>query len=127
MASEQNPAPDPDPARGAQPDKGYPPPSQGYPPPGYPPAGYGAYPPGYYPQPTSGKRVTAGVLGILLGSWGVHRFYLNDVGGGILRILITLFTCGVGGVIGLIEGIIYLTKTDPEFDQIYLVERREWF
>lgn len=93
----------------------------------YPPGPYqpGPYPP--YPPYVSGKRVPAGVLGILLGSWGVHRFYLNDVLGGVLRILITIFTCGIGGVIGLIEGIIYLTKSDPEFDQIYLVERREWF
>jgi TM2 domain-containing membrane protein YozV len=102
-----------------------------YPPPpnaaagGYP-AGYPAY--GYYPAGyVSDKRVTAGVLGILLGSFGIHRFYLNDPGGGILRILITLFTCGIGGVIGLAEGIIYLTKSDAEFDQIYLVERKEWF
>ena len=41
--------------------------------------------------------------------------------------LITLVTCGLGSVIGLIEGIIYLTKTDPEFYQTYMVERRAWF
>ena len=107
-------------------------PAAPYPPGQYPPAPYppGQYPPGPYPPYppyVSGKRIPAGVLGILLGSWGVHRFYLNDILGGVLRILITIFTCGIGGVIGLIEGIIYLTKSDPEFDQIYLVERREWF
>ena len=99
-------------------------PPTGQPAPGYPPAqpaGYG------YPQYYSGKRIPAGILGILLGAWGVHRFYLSDIGGGVLRILITLFTCGIGGIIGFIEGIIYLTKTDPEFDQIYVVQRREWF
>ncbi|MCH9718688.1 MAG: TM2 domain-containing protein [Actinomycetia bacterium] len=91
---------------------------------GYPPAQPTAY---GYPQYYSGKRIPAGILGILLGAWGVHRFYLSDIGGGVLRILITLFTCGIGGIIGFIEGIIYLTKTDPEFDQIYVVQRREWF
>ena len=52
---------------------------------------------------------------------------LPVVVGGLLRILITLVTCGLGSIIGLIEGIIYLTKTDPEFYQIYMVERRAWF
>lgn len=99
-------------------------PASGPPAYGYPPAQQAAY---GYPQYSSGKRIPAGVLGLLLGAWGVHRFYLGDVGGGVLRILITLFTCGVGGIIGFIEGIIYLTKSDPEFDYIYVVERREWF
>lgn len=105
---------------------GPPPPVMG---PGAVPDPYAGYPPGAYGplQPVSGKRVTAGVLGILLGAWGVHRFYLGDVLGGILRIVITLATCGIGGVIGLIEGILYLVKTDAEFDQIYLVQRKEWF
>ena len=111
------PPPPPQPATPAGPPPGQP--SYGYPP---------AQPPAYgYPQYSSGKRIPAGVLGILIGSLGVHRFYLNDIGGGVLRIFITLFTCGVGGIIGFIEGIIYLTKTDPEFDQIYVVQRREWF
>jgi TM2 domain-containing membrane protein YozV len=95
-----------------------------YPP---PPPGYGYPPQGYPNAAASDKRVVAGILGILLGAWGVHRFYLNDVGGGILRIVITLATCGIGGVIGLIEGIIYLTKTDQEFYQMYIVDRKEWF
>ncbi|MCB0919333.1 MAG: TM2 domain-containing protein, partial [Actinobacteria bacterium] len=67
------------------------------------------------------------VLGILLGGFGIHRFYLDDAQGGILRIVITVFTCGLGSIIGLIEGIIYLTKSDAEFVQTYLVERKEWF
>lgn len=100
-------------------------------PPTYPaptsPPGYVATQGAYGVAPVSGKRVTAGVLGILLGAWGIHRFYLGDTMGGILRIVITLFTCGIGGVIGLIEGIIYLTKTDQEFDYEYLVQRKEWF
>jgi hypothetical protein len=36
-------------------------------------------------------------------------------------------TCGIGSIIGLIEGIIYLTKTDQEFYQTYMVEKKAWF
>ena len=120
---QQYPPPGQNPPPGYYPPPGQNPPPGYYPPPGqYPPPGYGAN-----PQYTSDKKVPAGVLGILLGGFGVHRFYLNDPGGGLLRILITVLTCGFGSFIGLIEGIIYLTKTDAEFDQIYLVERRSWF
>lgn len=118
------PPPEPTYAETAQFDESPPPP----PPPPYPAApGYVAAPGAYPVAAVSGKRVTAGVLGILLGAWGIHRFYLGDTMGGILRIVITIFTCGIGGVIGLIEGIIYLTKSDPEFDYEYLVQRKEWF
>ena len=72
-------------------------------------------------------KILAGVMGIVLGGWGVHRFILGDVGGGILRILITICTCGMGAIIGLIEGVIYLTKTDEEFYHTYMVDRRGWF
>ncbi len=79
------------------------------------------------PQYASDKRVIAGVLGIVLGGLGIHRFYLGDITGGILRILITIVTCGLGSVIGLVEGILYLTKSDEEFYQIYMVDKRAWF
>ncbi len=83
------------------------------------------YPP--VPPEVNTKKILCGVMGIIFGGLGIHRFILNDVPGGLLRILITLVTCGLGSIIGLIEGIIYLTKTDPEFYQIYMVERRAWF
>ena len=73
------------------------------------------------------KKVLAGVLGILLGGFGVHRFVLGDTGGGLVRIGITIVTCGMGGIIGLVEGIIYLTKSDEEFVQTYLNEGKKWF
>lgn len=77
--------------------------------------------------PQESKRVLAGVLGILLGGIGVHRFVLGDTTGGILRIVITLVTCGFGSIIGLIEGIMYLTKSDADFVQIYQVGKKAWF
>lgn len=73
------------------------------------------------------KKTTAGVLGIILGGLGIHRFILGDVTGGILRIIITVITCGVGSLIGFVEGIIYLTKSDEEFIQTYIVEKKAWF
>jgi TM2 domain-containing membrane protein YozV len=73
------------------------------------------------------KRVLAGVLGILIGGLGIHRFILDDAKGGLLRILITFVTCGAGSLIGLAEGIIYLTKSDEEFIQTYQVEKKAWF
>jgi TM2 domain-containing membrane protein YozV len=77
-------------------------------------------------QPQS-QRVLAGILAILLGGLGVHRFILGDAVGGIIRIAISFITCGIGSLIGLIEGIIYLTKTDEQFIQEYQVGKKKWF
>lgn len=84
-------------------------------------------PVGGSPAPVESKRIVAGILGILLGGFGVHRFILNDAAGGVLRIVITLVTCGAGSIIGLIEGIIYLTKSDTEFVQTYQIDKKAWF
>ena len=66
------------------------------------------------------KKVVAGILGILFGGLGIHKFILGYTTEGIIQILLTVITCGiVGSFIGLIEGIIYLTKTDEEFYHIY--------
>lgn len=77
--------------------------------------------------PGADKKITAGIFGILLGGLGIHRFILGDSTGGILRIVITLVTCGAGSIIGLIEGIIYLTKSDEEFVRTYITEKKAWF
>jgi TM2 domain-containing membrane protein YozV len=77
------------------------------------------------------KKVAAGVCGILLGSIGVHKFILGRTLAGVIMLLATVLTCGFAGVvmhtIGIIEGIIYLTKSDREFYQIYGVEQKSWF
>lgn len=73
------------------------------------------------------KKMAAGLCGILLGGLGVHKFIIGQTNQGILRIVITVVTCGFGSVIGLIEGIIYLTKSDQDFYQTYIVEKKEWF
>lgn len=89
--------------------------------------------------PSENKKVLAGVLGILLGSLGVHKFILgyNQEGTILLGITIigwVLSCVGIGifivwitGLIGLIEGIIYLTKSDEEFHNTYQVGKKAWF
>ncbi|QDU18653.1 TM2 domain-containing protein [Urbifossiella limnaea] len=73
------------------------------------------------------KKVVAGILGILLGGLGVHKFYLGYTKTGIIQLIVTFVTCGFGSIIGLIEGIIYLTKSDKEFYQTYQVGEKQWF
>ncbi|MEB3264430.1 MAG: TM2 domain-containing protein [Synechococcus sp.] len=79
----------------------------------------------------SNKKLAAGLLGIFLGAFGIHKFLLGYTTAGIIMLVVTLVTCGFGGfvmgVIGLVEGIIYLTKTPEEFKATYLDAKREWF
>jgi TM2 domain-containing membrane protein YozV len=83
---------------------------------------------GQVPADANSKKILAGVLGIVFGGLGVHRFILGDVTGGLIRIAITVVSCGtVGSIIGLVEGIIYLTKSDQEFYDTYMVQRKAWF
>ena len=62
-------------------------------------------------------KTTAGILGILLGGLGVHKFYLGDTVKGIIYLL-TCWTV-IPGIIGLVEGIKYLTMSNEEFDERY--------
>lgn len=81
------------------------------------------------------KKMTAGICGILLGGLGIHKFILGYKNEGIIMLLVTLVggvvTCGasagVMGLIGLIEGIMYLMKTDEEFVATYIQGRKGWF
>ncbi len=81
------------------------------------------------------KKIAAGILGILLGALGIHKFILGYTTEGIIMLVVTLVlgvpTCGLGagvmGIIGLIEGIIYLTKSDEEFVATYVTNKKGWF
>jgi TM2 domain-containing membrane protein YozV len=73
------------------------------------------------------KKILCGILGILLGSLGIHKFILGYTKEGIIQIVISVCTCGIGGLIGFIEGIIYLTKSDEEFVNTYITNKRGWF
>lgn len=78
-------------------------------------------------RPIESKKTLAGLMGIFFGGFGVHKFILGYTTEGILMIVITLFTCGIGAILGLVEGIIYLTKSDDEFVQTYQLNKRGWF
>ncbi len=55
------------------------------------------------------SKMAAGLLGIFLGAWGVHNFYLGFTNKAILQIVLTIVTCGTAGLWGFIEGIMILT------------------
>lgn len=102
------------------------------------------------PSDTGQKKLIAGLLAIVFGALGVHKFYLGlntpgaivlgaQVGGWILAFFLGLITFGMGlfvtiplailcstalGVLGLIEGILYLTKSDEDFHRQYVLGRR---
>ncbi len=81
------------------------------------------------------KKMAAGICGILLGGFGVHKFILGYNTEGIIMLaawVIGMFlTCGIAsiavGIVGLVEGIIYLTKSDEEFVRTYVQGKKAWF
>ncbi|MCF6223970.1 MAG: TM2 domain-containing protein [Flavobacteriaceae bacterium] len=83
------------------------------------------------PQQQENKKILAGILAIVIGSLGIHKFILGYQKEGIIMLLSSLLTCGIGAaimyIIGIIEGIIYLTKSDDEFFQTYQVNQKTWF
>lgn len=83
------------------------------------------------PSDIANKKMVAGICGILLGGLGIHKFLLGITTPAIIMLCVTVLTCGIGGfvmgIIGLVEGIIYLTKSDAEFYQTYMVEKKAWF
>lgn len=75
-----------------------------------------------------------GILAIVLGSLGIHKFILGYQKEGIIMCVIGVIgwiLCGIPTlamwIIGLIEGIGYLTKTDEEFENTYIIGRKPWF
>ena len=97
------------------------------------------YPDPAVPRPVLGQvgdknKIVAGVLAILLGSLGVHKFYLGYTGAGVVMLACSLLGWmlffipnGIVGMIALIEGLIYVTRSDEEFHQRYEIGRRTWF
>jgi TM2 domain-containing membrane protein YozV len=104
-------------------------------------AGGGAYPGASNEvQAFASKKIAAGICGILLGGLGVHKFILGFNNAGMIMLgiwlagLITgmclflpIFASMAVSVIGLVEGIMYLTKSDEDFYQTYAVQKKEWF
>lgn len=85
------------------------------------------------------KRVLAGIMGIVFGYLGVHKFILGYTNEGIILaaifvlsfplmcIIIGAFTIYIPIIIGFIEGIIYLTKSEEEFYETYQANKKAWF
>lgn len=91
--------------------------------------------------PGADKKIVAGICGILLGGFGVHKFILGYQNEGIYMIvgqvvawILAFISCGflfflplIVSVIGLVEGIIYLTKSDEDFVNTYINNKKPWF
>jgi TM2 domain-containing membrane protein YozV len=81
------------------------------------------------------SKIAAGLLGIFLGVFGIHKFYLGYTKEGVTMLLISvlggMLTFGIAAwviaLFGLIEGIIYLTKSDEEFSERYVQSKKAWF
>jgi TM2 domain-containing membrane protein YozV len=77
--------------------------------------------PGAVAAPGAKDRTTAGILAILLGSFGVHHFYLGNTTIGIIYVVLACL--GISPLLGLVDGIVYLTKPEDQFQRNY----RNWF
>ena len=93
-------------------------------------------------KPIECKKMVAGICAILLGALGIHKFVLGYNNEGIIILLVNIigvpivgfFTCGMGlglytftYLIPIIEGVIYLTKTDEQFIETYQNSKKGWF
>lgn len=74
----------------------------------------------------SSKKLTAGLLALFLGGLGIHKFYLGYHQAGLIHLVLFCCTCGASKILGLIEAIIYLTKSDDEFIRTYQIGQKEW-
>jgi len=80
-------------------------------------------------------RTTAGLLAILLGGLGIHKFMMGYQQQGIIMLAISLgggfVTCGIASlvihIIAIVEGVIYFGMTDAEFERTYITGRKSWF
>lgn len=87
------------------------------------------------------KKVAAGICGIVLGGLGIHKFILGYQQEGIIMLSVYLgglilgfFTCGITfllsmavHIVGIVEGVMYLTKSDEEFVNTYITHKKPWF
>lgn len=86
-------------------------------------------------RPVTRDHVAAGLLAIFLGWLGVHKFYLGYNAQGFILLAVSLigglFSFGLAAgavvIISIIEGVIYLTKSQSEFERTYVHGKREWF
>jgi len=87
--------------------------------------------PGEVKMENQKSKMVAGLLGIFLGAFGVHKFYLGYTKEAVIMLVISLLSLGtlaaIVELIGFIEGIIYITKSDEDFQAIYVDGHKGWF
>lgn len=80
----------------------------------------------------SKSKMIAGLLAIFLGPLGIHKFYLGYTKAGVILLICSIVCVSLGAsawipsVYCLVEGILYLTKSDVDFDQTYVRGTKEW-
>ena len=82
-----------------------------------------------------GNRAIAAVLAFFFGSLGIHKFYTGRIVPGVITLVITVVVgfltlgaaAGLMGLIGIIEAIIYILKSDAEFKAAYVDGNKGWF
>ena len=70
-----------------------------------------------YSKHNGKSKIAAALLAFFLGGFGVHKFYLGQVGRGVLYLL--FFWTFIPSIIAFIEFIIFLTMSDEEFNRKY--------
>lgn len=80
------------------------------------------------------SKIAAGLLALFLGGLGIHKFYLGCNTAGIIMLVVFLFgfillgfPSLIIGVIALIEAVLYLIKSDEDFERIYVDNKKCWF
>ncbi|NQZ23290.1 MAG: TM2 domain-containing protein [Colwellia sp.] len=80
------------------------------------------------------KKISAALFAFFLGAFGAHKFYLGYTQQGVIMLLVFIFgfillglPSVIIGIIAFIEFILYLVKSDDEFEQTYIVGRKPWF
>ena len=80
------------------------------------------------------SKIVAGLLAIFLGQMGIHKFYLGYNLPGLILLLVALFghlglfiPNVIALIVSVVEGVIYLTKSDEDFDATYVSGTKHWF
>ena len=77
--------------------------------------------------PGAEKKLVAGLLAIFVSPLALHKFYLGYTKEGIIQIIIVFCTCFLGAFLSIIEGVIYLSKSDEDFVNTYIKNKKGWF
>ena len=74
------------------------------------------------------NKITAGLLAFFFGPFGVHKFYLGFTKAGIIMLVgtILIIPAFITFPFALIEAITYLTKSDEDFERLYVIEKKQW-